>query len=97
MTKWVDIACELADLRYLNAPQSFQSHHVVVSFLLIGALQPVGRYDLCAQLTLGEGSVRSLMKRLSKGGYIAAEGKQGQKLTPKGKSLFDDISMALWP
>lgn len=92
MEDWVKITHELADLRYLNAPQSFQAHHVVVSFLLIGSLQPVGRYDLCAQLTLGEGSVRSLMKRLSEGGYIAAEGKQGQRLTNKGRSLFDSIT-----
>ncbi len=92
MAEWREIANELADLRYLNAPQSFQSHHVVVSFLLIGTQQPLGRYDLCTQLSLGEGSVRSLMKRLTKGGYIGAEGKQGQRLTAKGKELFDDIT-----
>jgi len=32
------------------------------------------------------------MKRLTKGGYIVAEGKQGQRLTAKGKELFDDIT-----
>lgn len=92
MKGWKKITNELADLRYLNAPQSFQSHHVVVSFLLIGAHQPLGRYDLCTHLSLGEGSVRSLMKRLTKGGYIVAEGKQGQRLTAKGEELFDDIT-----
>jgi hypothetical protein len=43
-------------------------------------------------LSVGEGSARTLLKRLTEANYIAPEGKQGQRLTSKGRALFDTIS-----
>ncbi|MHA2372140.1 MAG: DUF4443 domain-containing protein [Candidatus Thorarchaeota archaeon] len=43
-------------------------------------------------MSIGEGSVRTLLKRLSESGYIIAEGKQGQVLTLKGQDLFTRVS-----
>jgi hypothetical protein len=59
--------------------------------MLIGEQQPLGRYDLTDSLTIGEGSVRTLLKRLTKEGYIIAERHQGQSLTKKGLDLFEEI------
>lgn len=70
---------------------AFKPHHAAVALLLIGREQPLGRYDLCEKMSVGEGTVRTLLKRLTESGYIEAEGKQGQSLTPKGKALFDDM------
>jgi hypothetical protein len=52
----------------------------------------MGRYDLCEKMSIGEGSVRTLMKRLSEANLIEAEGKQGQTLTRSGQDLFDMIT-----
>jgi len=59
---------------------------------MIGREQPLGRYELCERLSVGEGSARTLLKRLKESNYIIAEGKQGQKLTGKGLTLFESIT-----
>jgi hypothetical protein len=42
-------------------------------------------------MSIGEGSARTLLKRLTEANYIEPEGKQGQKLTSGGQRLFDEI------
>lgn len=71
---------------------AFRPHHAAVALILIGREQPLGRYDLCEKMSIGEGSVRTLMKRFSEAGLIEAEGKQGQTLTDLGQALFDKIT-----
>jgi len=71
---------------------AFRPHHAAVALILIGREQPLGRYDLCEKMSIGEGSVRTLMKRLSEANLIEAEGKQGQTLTDNGQALFDRIA-----
>jgi predicted transcriptional regulator len=71
---------------------AFRPHHAAVAQGLIGREQPMGRYDLCEKMSIGEGSVRTLMKRLSEANLIEAEGKQGQTLTRSGQDLFDMIT-----
>jgi len=71
---------------------AFKPHHAAVALILIGREQPLGRYDLCEKMSIGEGSVRTLMKRLSEANLIEAEGKQGQTLTKSGQALFDRIA-----
>ena len=43
-------------------------------------------------MSIGEGSARTLLKRLTEADYIEPEGKQGQKLTSSGQRLFDQVS-----
>ena len=43
-------------------------------------------------MSIGEGSARTLLKRLTEADYIEPEGKQGQKLTAKGIRLFEVVS-----
>ena len=63
--------------------------------MMIGREQPLGRYELRDRMSVGEGSTRTLLKRLSEADYITAEGKQGQKLTKKGQGLFERFSEAV--
>jgi hypothetical protein len=70
----------------------FKPHHAAVALVMIGRQEPLGRYELCQNMSIGEGSVRTLLKRFTENGYITPEGRQGQRLTPKGKALFDRIS-----
>jgi len=91
MEHWKEIAINLSESRYLNVPNLYQPHHVSVSILLIGEQQPLGRYDLADNITIGEGSIRTLLKRLTNGGYTTAELHHGQKLTSEGQIFFDAI------
>lgn len=43
-------------------------------------------------MSIGEGSARTLLKRLTEADYIKPEGKQGQKLTSSGQRLVDEIA-----
>lgn len=89
--KWKDAFLELAQAADGKVAPAFKPHHAAVALVLIGREQPLGRYDLCEKMSVGEGTVRTLLKRLTEAGYIEAEGKQGQSLTSKGKHLFDEI------
>lgn len=71
---------------------AFGPHHAAVTLVMIGREQPLGRYELCQNLSVGEGSARTLLKRLTESEYISPEGKQGQRLTEKGQQLFDEVS-----
>ncbi len=58
---------------------------------MIGREQPLGRYELCDKMSIGEGSARTLLKRLTEADFIQPEGKQGQKLTSSGQRLLNEI------
>ncbi len=89
---WKDDFIELAQPADGRVAPVFKPHHAAVALILIGREQPLGRYDLCEKMSIGEGSVRTLLKRLSEADYIEAVGKQGQTLTQKGKNLFERVS-----
>jgi predicted transcriptional regulator len=71
---------------------SFEPHHVAVAFILIGREQPLGRYELCKRMSIGEGTVRTLLKRLTESNLITAVSRQGQKLTEEGQELYNRIT-----
>jgi DNA-binding MarR family transcriptional regulator len=89
---WKDEFVKLSQPADGRVAPAFKPHHAVVALILIGREQPLGRYDLCERMSIGEGSVRTLMKRLSEANLIEAEGKQGQTLTASGKSLFEKVT-----
>jgi DNA-binding MarR family transcriptional regulator len=88
---WKDEFISLSEPADGRVAPAFKPYHSAVALILIGREQPLGRYDLCEKMSIGEGSVRTLLKRLSEADLIEAEGKQGQRLTSKGKMLFDRI------
>jgi hypothetical protein len=89
---WKDEFIQLAGAAEGRVAPAFRPHHAAVALVMIGREQPLGRYELCENLSVGEGSARTLLKRLTEADYIAPEGKQGQRLTSKGRALFDTIS-----
>ncbi|TFG10913.1 DUF4443 domain-containing protein [Candidatus Thorarchaeota archaeon] len=89
---WKDTLTELALPADGRVPPVFKPYHVAVATVMIGRQQPLGRYELCENMSIGEGSVRTLLRRLADSGYITPEGRQGQKLTAEGASLFEDLT-----
>ena len=92
MTTWIKQFIQLSQPADGRVPPVFKPHQVAVALVLIGRGQPLGRYELRDKMSIGEGSTRTLLKRLTESGYITAEGRQGQKLTVKGQDLFSAIS-----
>ena len=89
---WKDEFISLSQPADGRVAPAFKPHHAAVALIMIGREQPLGRYELCGKMSIGEGSARTLLKRLSEADYIEPEGKQGQKLTSKGRRLFDEVS-----
>ncbi len=89
---WLYNLQEIAQPADGRVAPTFRPHHVAVAVIMIGREQPLGRYELCERLSVGEGSARTLLKRLTESGYIKAEGRQGQKLTDRGEDLFGRIT-----
>ena len=89
---WYNEFVELAEAAERRVAPAFRPHHAAVALVMIGREQPLGRYELRDRMSVGEGSARTLLKRLSEGGYITAEGKQGQRLTEKGRILFGKVT-----
>ena len=88
---WKDEFINLSEAADGRVAPIFKPYHAAVALILIGREQPLGRYELCEKMSIGEGSVRTLLKRLSEADLVEAEGKQGQRLTAKGKALFDRV------
>ncbi|MFW9795363.1 MAG: DUF4443 domain-containing protein [Candidatus Thorarchaeota archaeon] len=89
---WKDEFINLSQPADGRVAPAFKPHHAAVALIMVGREQPLGRYELCGKMSIGEGSARTLLKRLTEADYIEPEGKQGQKLTAKGQRLFDDVS-----
>jgi DNA-binding MarR family transcriptional regulator len=89
---WKDEFINLSQPADGRVAPAFKPHHAAVALIMIGREQPLGRYELCGKMSIGEGSARTLLKRLTEADYIEPEGKQGQKLTAKGRRLFDEVS-----
>jgi predicted transcriptional regulator len=88
---WKDEFIKLSEPADGRVAPAFKPHQAAVALVMIGREQPLGRYELCDKMSIGEGSARTLLKRLTEADYIEPEGKQGQRLTQKGQELFDEI------
>ena len=88
---WKDEFIRLSEPADGRVAPAFKPHQAVVALVMIGREQPLGRYELCDKMSIGEGSARTLLKRLTEADYIEPEGKQGQRLTSSGQRLFDEI------
>jgi hypothetical protein len=89
---WKEELVRLAEPADGRVPHAFKAHHAAVALIMIGRQQPLGRYELCQNMSIGEGSARTLLKRLTEDEYTNANGKQGQKLTQKGQTLFGQLT-----
>ncbi len=89
---WKDEFIRLSEPADGRVAPVFKPHHAAVGLIMIGREQPLGRYEICEKMSIGEGSVRTLLKRLSDADYIEPEGKQGQRLTSRGQRLFNEVT-----
>jgi predicted transcriptional regulator len=69
-------------------PASVSSHiHVCSAVLTIGDEGPIGRIELSRKLALGEGAVRTIIKRLTQAKFVTTV-KDGCILTKTGMSVY---------
>ncbi|MFC1487756.1 DUF4443 domain-containing protein [Thermoproteota archaeon] len=74
----------------LGPAPSFNEAHVVKVLELIGHYGNIGRIRLSKELRLGEGTTRTLLKRLRNEG-ITQSSRSGISFSEDGKKLFDEI------
>ncbi len=72
----------------------FRLMHVVLALIKLGERGRMGRRALASELGLGEGSVRSLLRRLEAAG-LAESSRAGWGLTPAGEGLVRSLSRCL--
>jgi hypothetical protein len=73
---------------------TFDKAHLLLAFITIGLRGNVGRHSLAAGSGLGEGAVRTVIKRLKDEGYVSI-GAAGCHLTPGGKRVYSVLAERL--
>jgi len=71
----------------------FTEAHIVKALKTIGGQGP-GRKQLAGSLELGEGVVRTLLKRLTDAGYVSSS-RSGTALTEEGERLLSELGRAM--
>ncbi len=89
----------LSHLRDIISPEyrgpraGFDEAQVIKAIIEIGENKVIGRTKLGSTLDLGQGEIRTLIKRLKDAGLITVEA-SGCALTPKGKNEFAQLQAA---
>lgn len=68
----------------------FGREHALLAFLTIGAADGIGRQALARSSGLGEGSIRTVLRKLTAAGWVEADA-QGCHLTGPGRRLHASI------
>jgi len=74
----------------------YSKAHALLAFMTIGNAGAIGRQALAKSSGLGEGSMRTVLKKFRQMRYVAAD-TTGCHLTNSGKELYQDISKKLTP
>lgn len=75
-----------------RAPE-FTPAHVIIALLVIKERSP-GRKQLSADLRLGEGTVRNLLRRLAEEGLVSST-RRGVELTVEGERLLVELAKSI--
>jgi hypothetical protein len=75
---------------------SFDRAHVLLSFLTIGAAGTIGRQALARQTGLGQGAIRTVLKKLREEGFADADF-SGCHLSRAGLRLYESLTARLSP
>jgi DNA-binding MarR family transcriptional regulator len=75
---------------------SFSDAHFVLAFLAIGDGGTIGRQALARRAGLGDGAVRTVLKKLKEDGLVETNA-SGCFLTPSGKKVFERIREKVSP
>ena len=74
----------------------YSSAHALLAFMIIGNAGSIGRQALAKSSGLGEGSIRTVLKKFRQIRYVAADTK-GCHLTDSGKEFYQTLSKKLTP
>ncbi|MGA1974763.1 MAG: DUF4443 domain-containing protein [Conexivisphaerales archaeon] len=91
------LAREMEKLVEEEAPgphPSFTLGHGLYALFLI-AESSVGRQKLASIMSIGEGSARTLLRKLTKRGLVVAD-RSGCRLTPRGASVYGEAKRAFY-
>ncbi len=69
---------------------SYTQAHLLLALLMIGEKRTVGRQALAVEIGLGEGAIRTIIKKLKHEGHVRT-GASGCSLTKKGAGLFRQL------
>jgi hypothetical protein len=75
---------------------TFERAHLLLAFLTIGESGAIGRNSLAARAGLGEGAVRTVLKRLREEGLADADA-SGCHLTREGQEVYSSLTRKLTP
>jgi uncharacterized protein DUF4443 len=74
----------------------FSKAHALLAFMTIGEAGSIGRESLARKSGLGQGSIRTVLKKFRHEKYVSAD-TEGCHLTAAGKRLYDAITKKLSP
>lgn len=75
---------------------SFTQSHLLLAFLTIGARGQIGRQALARETGLGQGAIRTVLKKLRDGGYAEVNA-SGSRLTKRGRAAYSLLRAKLSP
>jgi hypothetical protein len=84
----------LAETRIRGPSPSFDRAQFVLAFLTVGATGTIGRAALARKAMLGEGAVRTVLKRLRSSGYAEATA-SGCRLSAAGAEMYRSLKRKL--
>jgi len=90
----VETIKRLAEREEAGPAPSFTAIHLANAIWLIGSEKTVSRRLLCGELRLGEGAVKTLVKRL-KDARLVATSKLGCNLTQRGWAVYNQLTSTL--
>jgi len=75
---------------------AYSKAHALLAFMTIGSAGSIGRQALAKSSGLGEGSIRTVLKKFRQTKYVEADA-SGCHLTASGRRLYQSITMKLTP
>jgi hypothetical protein len=85
---------EIAEVRVQGPSPSFHRAHFLLAFLSIGANGAIGRGALAKEAGLGEGAIRTVLKRMRESGYARVDA-SGCHLTASGIGAYGTLRREL--
>ncbi|MBI3859807.1 MAG: hypothetical protein HY296_06200 [Thaumarchaeota archaeon] len=85
---------QITDRRPQGPSPTFDRAHLLLAFLTIGQSGTIGRQALAGRSGLGEGAIRTVLKRLREERYVEANA-SGCYLTRAGERVYADLTKKL--
>lgn len=81
---------KIAGERAAGPAPTYSLPHILIVLIAIGETKSIGRQALANKAGLGEGAIRTILKRLGKEGYMEVNS-QGCKLTAEGDRVYSEL------